>query len=48
MNKIRKKFDIKCLWIPRKYEAKDISDFYSKYGRDKTLQLINEAKERIK
>lgn len=48
MNKIRKKFDIKCLWIPRKCEAKDISDFYSKYGRDKTLQLINEAKERIK
>lgn len=48
MNKIRKKFDIKCLWIPRKYGAKDISDFYSIYGREKTLQLINEAKEGIK
>lgn len=48
MNKIHKKFDIQCFWIPRKYEAKDISDFYSKYGREKTLELINEAKERIK
>lgn len=48
MNKIRKQFDIKCLWIPCKYEAKDISDFYKKYGRNKTLQLINEAKEAIK
>lgn len=48
MNKIRKKFPIKCLWIPRKYRAKDISDFYAKYGREKTLELINEAKERIK
>lgn len=47
MNKIRKKYDIKCFWIPRKYEAKDISDFYVKYGRNKTLQLINEAKEGI-
>ena len=48
MNKIRKQFPVKCLWIPRKYGAKDISDFYAKYGREKTLELINEAKERIK
>lgn len=27
-------------WIPRKFYAKDISDFYKKYGRKKTLNLI--------
>lgn len=43
MNKIRKKFDIECIWIPRKY-SKDISDFYKKYGRDKTNDLIKQAK----
>ena len=43
MNKIRKSFDVECLWIPREYEAKDISDFHAKYGRDATLNLINEA-----
>lgn len=48
MNKIRKSFPIKCFWIPRKYRAKDISDFYKKFGRERTLELINEAKERIK
>lgn len=47
MKKIRKKFNVLCFWIPRKYGAKDISDFYVKYGRETTLQLINEAKERI-
>ena len=25
-----------------KYEAKDISDFYKKYGKDKTIKLIKE------
>lgn len=47
MQKIRKKFNVLCFWIPRKYGAKDISDFYVKYGRETTLQLIDEAKERI-
>lgn len=47
MRKIRKKFNVQCFWIPRRYGAKDISDFYVKYGRETTLQLINEAKERI-
>lgn len=47
MKKIRDNFKIPCFWIPRKYEAKDISDFYKKYGKDETLQLINEAKERL-
>lgn len=43
MNKIRKQFDIPCFWIPRKYEAKDISDYHKKYGRDKTIKLIQDA-----
>lgn len=29
-------------WIPRKYGAKDISDFYKIYGRKKTQELIKE------
>lgn len=29
--------------IPKKYEAKDISDFYKKYGRKKTLEFIKEG-----
>jgi len=41
MNKIRKKFNIKCLWIPRSYKAKDISDFYKMYKQEETLKLIN-------
>ena len=47
MNKIRKNFDINVVWIPRHYNAKDISDFYKTYGKEKTLELINYAKERI-
>lgn len=47
MNKIRKNFDINVVWIPRHYNAKDISDFYKIYGKEKTLELINYAKERI-
>ena len=43
MNRIRKQFGVECLWIPRSYGAKDISDFHAKYGRDATLNLINEA-----
>lgn len=48
MNRIRKEFDVKCFWIPRTYGAKDISDFHAKYGRDKTLNLIEEAWKRMK
>lgn len=44
MNKIRKIHEIPCLWIPKKYQVKDISDFYVEYGRDKTLEIINNAK----
>jgi hypothetical protein len=44
MNKIRKKFNIECMWIPRKYKAKDISDFYKIYGEDRTKELIEYAR----
>ena len=48
MNKIRKKFpDVHVLFIPRHYKAKDISDFYKMYGRTKTLELIEKAKNYI-
>ena len=43
MNKIRKQYrDLIVCMIPRKYEAKDISDFYQKYGRSKTIEVIKE------
>lgn len=46
MNRIKRIHpELKFVFIPRKYEAKDISDFYKKYGKDKTLELINKAKE---
>lgn len=46
MNKIKKNHkDLKYVFIPRKYEAKDISDFYKKYGKEKTQKLINSAIE---
>lgn len=48
MRKIRDKYKVKCLWIPRSYEAKDISDFHKKYGRKKTLELIKRAIELLK
>lgn len=41
MKKIKKDYpDLYYTWIPRKYDAKDISDFYKKYGRDKTLEFV--------
>ena len=49
MNKIRKQHrDLIVCMIPRKYEAKDISDFYQKYGRSKTISLIKESINYIK
>ena len=45
LNKIHKSHpELKVCFIPRKYNAKDISDFYKLYGKDKTLELINWAK----
>ena len=34
--------DLNYFFIPRKYEAKDFSDFYKKYGRSKTLSIIKD------
>lgn len=43
-NKIKRKYDwIIPMIIPLKYKAKDISDFYKAYGRDKTIELIKEG-----
>lgn len=47
MIRIRKEFNCLCLFIPRRYNAKDISDFYKLYGKQKTIELIDEAKKRI-
>lgn len=49
MNKIRKQvgkwnYNLKCIWLPRNM-AKDISDFHSKYGKEKTLEMIKKAEE---
>ena len=49
MNKIRKQHhDLIVCMIPRKYETKDISDFYQKYGKNKTINLIKESINYIK
>lgn len=47
MNKFKKEFNVDCVWIPRKYNVKDISDFYAKYGREETIKLIEYGKEKI-
>lgn len=48
MQRIRKAFPtVIPLWIPRNM-SKDISDFYAKYGYDKTYQLIEKTKEYIR
>jgi hypothetical protein len=47
MNKIRHKYDVSPIWIPRKYGAKDISDFRALYGEEKTLELIEKARNCI-
>lgn len=44
-NKIRKKFpDIQVLIIPRNSGSKDITDYYRDHGKEKTIQLIEQAK----
>lgn len=49
MISIKKKFpEVIPIWIPWEYKAKDISDFYAKYKHDKTVSLIESAKEYIK
>ena len=50
MNKIKKEYpELNYFWIPRKYGAKDISDFYKMFGKDKTIEFIKEnIKKRVK
>lgn len=48
MRKFRKDLGLQAFWIPRKYEAKDISDYCKKYGRESTKKLIEKAIELIK
>ena len=48
MNRIHKKYpEIPILWIPRNI-AKDISDVYKLYGKEKVLELIENGKEAIR
>lgn len=43
MNKIKQEYpELIYTWIPRKYECKDISDFYKKYKKKGTEKLIKE------
>ena len=42
MNKIRKKFRIDCIWIPRSKKSKDISDFCKLYGVQTTKKFIDD------
>ena len=49
MRKLKKLYpELIYFWIPRKYEAKDISDFYHKYGRKKTVEFIKSNLIRFK
>jgi hypothetical protein len=41
------KTSLPCMWIPKRYEVKDITDYYSKYGRDATYELIFYAKRKL-
>ena len=44
MNKIKKEHpELSYFWIPRKYGAKDISDFYKMFGKDKTIEFIKDS-----
>ena len=44
MRKIKKKHpELLYYFIPRKYDVKDISDFYKKYKKKRTLELIKET-----
>ena len=49
MKKLKKLYpELTYFWIPRKYKAKDISDFYHRYGREKTIEFIKENLIRLK
>ena len=49
MSKIRKSHpELIFTMIPKNYNAKDISDFYKKYRRNRTLKLVKECLELLK
>ena len=49
MRKIKKKHpELIYFYIPRHYNAKDISDFYKKYGKDKTLEFVKDHLNKLK
>lgn len=48
MSTLRKMYRAMFYWIPLCDKAKDISDFYKKYGRDKTQLLLKQLDEDIK
>lgn len=49
MNKLKKKYpELLYYWIPRKYEAKDPTDFYKKFGLEKTKELLINSIKRLK
>ena len=49
MRKIKKKHpELIYFYIPRHYNAKDISDFYKKYRKDKTLEFVKDNLNKLK
>lgn len=43
MRKIKEKHpELKYFWIPRSFQAKDVSDFIKKYGIDKTKEYVKQ------
>jgi hypothetical protein len=49
LNKIRKEYpDLYYYWIPRGTGAKDISDYYKMYGKEKTKSFILSELDKIK
>jgi RNA polymerase sporulation-specific sigma factor len=47
MQQLKKKYpELKFIWLPRNTE-KDISDFYKKFGKRKTKELIEKAKQTL-
>lgn len=49
MRRIKKSYpELNYFFIPRKYQAKDFSDFHAKYGRKKTLEIIKKYISKLK
>lgn len=49
MKKIKREFpDLLYYWLPRSLGAKDISDFYKKYGKKTTISFINKEIKNLK